>query len=115
MATAPHSLFFDRWNPYRKRDVCLPLLDDATFKALVGKSECEFVDPDLFMTGCLDAPDEIPLGGTSLISTIAGFEREEYLRVSREVMHLPLVQRQRGTAQMAKILKKLLADAEAAD
>lgn len=108
---ASHSLFFDPWNPYTQRDANTSLLDTVTL-GLLYSGDSEAIDPVLFMTGCLDAPDEIALGGTSCIETIGGYCREECMRVRRDSMHTTWLQRQSAQAKLATMIKAMLAKSD---
>lgn len=79
-----HSCRCDNWDPYKYRnDLSSNLLDEVTFNLLLGTLDSEYIDPSLFVSGCLDAPDEIPCGSTERIGTLGGFEREAYNRHDR--------------------------------
>lgn len=108
---APHALFVDKWNPYATRDRRTMLLDDATFKQLLDDRD-GYVNPGLFMTGCLDAPDDIPLGGARCIRTIGGFEREDYWKVQRDLAELSLLQRQIAEAEVGDMLGQILSEVD---
>ena len=88
------------------------MLDDKTFNILldVGKSRTvrSAVLPSLFMTGCLDAPMEIPCGSTQCIRTVGGYEREEYTRMPRGVDNWKA--RAKAEAEVAKWLTKILSE-----
>lgn len=114
MRTYPHSNWPDTWSPYRQRDTCTPLLDDKTFNILldVGASRTghSAVLPSLFMTGCLDAPLEIPCGSTQCIRTVGGYEREEYTRMPRGVDDWKA--RARAETEVAKWLAEILSEVD---
>lgn len=104
-----HPNWGHRWNPYHERDTRTHLLDNTTFKLLLG-NECpkDYVSPDLFMTGCLDAPNDTPLGGTSSVRTIGGYDREEYMTLGREWDSL--TQYEQASARTAAMLKQILSE-----
>lgn len=83
-AKPQHGSWADRWNPYRKREQIGYKLDKSTLNAIIGRTERDYQDPDLFCCGCLDAPEDIPLGATASIRTVGGFYCEEYLKLGRE-------------------------------
>jgi hypothetical protein len=109
-----HPCFADRWDEYRKRQYVGHHMDKAHFNALLTCNENgkALHSIDNLGAGCLDAPNEIPFGSTCLIMTIGGWEREEYNKRSREVMHLSERQIRRSESEMAVLLKGILADAE---
>jgi hypothetical protein len=110
-----HPCFADRWNEYTKRQYVGHHMDKAHFDALLDCDENgkALHSIDNLGAGCLDAPDAIPFGSTCLIMTIGGFEREEYNRRSRETMHLSERQIHKAGNELAAMLKKILAEAEA--
>lgn len=105
-------LFADHWDPYQKReDMSRVLLDESASKWLLSYDGWVDGQYDCWMPGCLDAPDEIPLGATASVRTIGGWDREEYLRLDRECGswndHMA------ATYATADMLKQILAEAEA--
>jgi hypothetical protein len=103
--------FADTWNPYRRREDTSRLdLDETTSKWLLSYEGWVDGQYDCWMPGCLDAPDEIPLGATASVRTIGGWDREEYLRVNRECTdwgaHL------RAEYEVAELCKQVLAELE---
>jgi hypothetical protein len=107
----PHDCWPHRWNPYYQRDGRTHILDKAVFNKLLGDYPDGYIDPVLFMTGCLDAPEDIPLGATASILTIGGFYREEYLTLGREWESWE--RHQQAGAEMAVMLKQILDEADA--
>jgi hypothetical protein len=79
-----HPLWADTWNPYKKRESRTHCLDQSTLASLVKYGNTAEIDPVLFMHGCLDAPQEIPLGATACVKTIGGTHREEVMRLCRD-------------------------------
>lgn len=98
----------DTWDPYRQRDGRTPILDDNVFDLL--NTHKNRVSPSLFMTGCLDAPEEIPLGATSSIQCVGGWRREEYLRLGREFDDWARYQRAMG--EVGTMLRNILGECE---
>lgn len=100
-----HSSTADHWDPYRERDSITPRLDECTFNML--NSQEPRTSPALFMTGCLDAPDEIPCGSTMVTQTVGGWAREHYHRLPRGcedyANHL------RATREVGEMLQKIMA------
>lgn len=103
----------DAWNPYHARNTRVNAIDDATFQQLIAIHDpAAYIDPDLFLGGgCLDAPDEIPLGGTECVSTVGGFCREGVLRLHRETESWAAHRKAQG--QVALMIKGILDDIKA--
>lgn len=102
-----HPMWPDHWDPYAKRDYVVHLMDEGTRNTLWRAD----YSVELFTSGCLDAPEDIPLGATAQVQTIGGYRREEYLRLGREWESWNgYLQASAGTAAM---LKKILAEADA--
>lgn len=108
----PHQ--FPHWfNPYKER--CFtPNLSEQFFKAQNFMDENGVhTTPDFAFMGCIDAPNNIPLGATARIKTVGGWEREEYLHLSRECSnwnhHIA------ATNRVAEMLKKILSDLDGND
>lgn len=103
-----HPIWGDKFNPYANR-AFTPALDKAYFEMLLESHphQCGLAIEHCF-TGCLDAPDYIPGGSTECIHTIGGFEREEYTKLNRECDDIKAAQR--SQAEVAKLLKELLAE-----
>ena len=104
--TTLHACWPHKWDPYKQRDEVMFKFDKRITDTLLhvngwvpGQYEC-------WATGCLDAPEAIPLGGTSCIKTIGGFEREEYMTLRREWESL--AQYQRASSKTAAMLKRIL-------
>ena len=94
-----HPMWPDRWDPYRQRDYVVHLIDPTITNRLWQANFCV----ELFTTGCLDAPEEIPLGATECMRTIGGFQREGYLRLGREwATWDQYLHASHGTAEMLK-------------
>lgn len=101
----PH-LFPHQFNPYSDR-FYTPALSKAFFDAQNFMDENGVhTTPDFAFMGCLDAPDDIPLGATARISTIGGYEREEYLHLSRE--YADWNHHMKATAHTSEMLKEIL-------
>jgi hypothetical protein len=108
-----HPSHVHHWNPYWYR-AFTPHLDRAHFDAFCGPNkDGAYGDPKFAFMGCLDAPDTIPLGGTASIRTVGGWCREEYLNAPRDCEDWG--RRLRAEHETGEMLKKLLAEAEAAD
>lgn len=105
-----HPIWGDKFNPYSQR-VFTPALNEPYFQMLLDShpQQCGLAIDHCF-TGCLDAPDYIPGGSTERIFTIGGYEREEYNKLYRECDDIKA--RQRSQAEVAKMLKELLAEAD---
>ena len=78
-----HPTWGNTFNPY-SRNAPSHCLDKRHFDALLDWDNGKCHSPDHLFMGCLDAPQEIPLGATACISTVGGFYREEYLNLGRE-------------------------------
>lgn len=75
--------FYQCFDPYRDRRAVTEL-DDVVFNNLCRISPGEeAVIFDHIFTGCLDAPEMIPMGSTQRINTLDGFQREEYSALPR--------------------------------
>jgi hypothetical protein len=107
-----HSMTIHRWNPYWYRRFT-PALDRDFFDAMNFVRNGHHTSPDLAFMGCLDAPEDIPLGGTACIQTVGGYAREEYLNAPRDCDDWG--RRLRAERETGEMLKKILAEAEAAD
>lgn len=104
-----HPSHVDHWNPYW-RQCFTPMLDKRVFDALNFTEDGVHTTPDFCFMGCLDAPDEIPLGGTINVQTIGGWTREEYLRAPRDSDDWKA--RARAQNETAKMLKQILEEAD---
>jgi hypothetical protein len=102
----------DAWDPYRTRQYVGHLIDKRHFDAMLGcdKNGKALHSIDSLGGGILDAPEEIPYGSTLRISTIGGWEREEYNRCPRWALDMSWQKRQNNSAGMAEVLKKILED-----
>lgn len=77
-----HPSRVDPWNPYYEREA-IHLIEQSHFDSFYNpEGDCGSVD--FAFMGCLDAPEQIPLGYTRNINTLGGWVREEYPRISRE-------------------------------
>jgi hypothetical protein len=104
----------DAWNPYIQRDSFTPILDKGVFKSLLGSNyPNDYIDPSLFMTGCLDAPRDIPCGSTQSVHTVGGWDRKEYSRHNRESHDHKA--NQRAQSEVAILLKKIISEQEELD
>lgn len=106
----PHSVWAHRWDPYRKRDEVMFMFDEGLCNTLLRFDSYVPGEYDCWATGCLDAPDDIPLGGTSNVLTIGGWVREEYLTLGREWDSW--AQHERASHETALMLKSILAEVE---
>lgn len=101
------------FDPYSRRRYT-PALDKRLFNEMrdTFPNECGFVF-DSFFAGCLDAPEEIPMGSTLGIRTIGGWDREEYNNLPRgteDYKHHTM-----AADEVAKLLKSLLAELDTDD
>lgn len=101
----------DRWDPYRRRDEVMHLFDERVANRLLSFADFVPGEYDCWACGCIDAPEEIPLGGTARIVTVGGYERESYLRLSR--YWDSWADHQRAAHETARMIKQLLAEQEA--
>lgn len=107
---APHAMWADRWNPYKDRATFTPILDKTTFNTMLGNGRTVDVDPNLLLCYCLDAPRDIPAGSTLCVTTIGGYEREEYNKMPREQNDWKAAAR--ASNEVAQVLKKILSETE---
>jgi hypothetical protein len=104
-------LTVDRWDPYRQRDSFTPDLDDGTFKMLCGgRYPEEFIEPSLFIHGCLDAPRDVPLGSTKCVTTLGGWCKESYSVMPRECHDYKAWER--ADELTSRMLKQILEETE---
>jgi hypothetical protein len=103
-----HPMWNDQWNPYLKRDEAVFLLDNKIIDTLLSPKHWRDGEFDCWATGCLDAPEEIPLGATESIKTISGFYKENYMRLNRSWSSFDnyLV----ASEKMSELLKTMLKD-----
>ncbi len=100
-----------RWNPYASRERATHRLADSYFRAGLSNAQFE-CDLNLHM-GCLDAPDEIPMGSTLCVHTVAGFDREAYNLQRRGCEDWRAVMRAKRAA--ARMIREILREAEASE
>lgn len=108
-----HPCWPHKWNPYAKRDYNGHLLDKTTFHKIIdgeGREALGSIKPELFSGGCLDAPEEIPLGATACVGTVGGYFREEYLTLGREWESYAA--HERASYEVAQMLKQILEEQE---
>lgn len=76
--TGRHPTWPHRFNPYG-RNRPSHKLDGALFDALLSgdPATCDLAVDSLF-TGCINAPEDIPMGSTERVRTVGGYEREAY-------------------------------------
>lgn len=103
-----HPLTVDKWNPYQHR--ChTPMLDDRVFNGLNFMHGGVHTTPDFCFMGCLDAPEDIPMGSTLGVRTLGDYDREEYNRLPRECTDWRA--RYRAQIEVGKMLKQILEEA----
>lgn len=108
--TRENSTWPDRWDPYKRRDYVMFMFDKRLTERLLSHDGWVDGEYDCWACGCIDAPDEIPLGGTARIVTVGGYERESYLRLSRHWDSWADYQRARY--ETALMIKQILAESE---
>lgn len=106
---ARHPMWGHTFNPYARR---FPIhkLDKRVFKALLDWNPEKCHDPDVLFCGCLDAPEDIPLGATACVRTVGDYYREEYLHLGREWGSW--ADHERASYETAQMLKQILAETE---
>lgn len=102
--------FYQCFNPYKERRA-VNELDDVVFSNLcrISLGEAAVIFDHIF-TGCLDAPEMIPMGSTQCINTIGGFQREEYNALPRGTENYTAYTQ--ACAKTAEILWEILVEAE---
>jgi len=104
-----HHSWGHTFNPY-SRNHPIHKIDKRHFDALLDWDNNRCHNPDHLFMGCIDAPEDIPLGATACIGTVGGYRREEYLNLGREwESWSTYIRACEGTAEM---LKEILAEVD---
>ncbi|MGP1715646.1 MAG: hypothetical protein ACTS9Y_00575 [Methylophilus sp.] len=103
-----HSMTIDKFNPYASRDYTNDM-DRGYFDAMLyaNPEQCG-LSLDYCFIGCLDAPQFIPAGSSTRITTIGGWEREEYRKLDRECDDYG--ERTQAEVAASEMLKEILAE-----
>lgn len=78
-----HPRWPHKWNPYASRDYVMWMFDKRISDRLLSFDGWVDGEYDCWACGCIDAPEDIPLGATASIKTLGGYYREEYRTLSR--------------------------------